>query len=288
METTKSLLVKIGIPVVLTFMLSKPLAGLLVAWGACVVNNDLCIGGIQAGVFIVIILIVGLSIDMIRAWHGAGIRITVIDNEYDPHGAVNDVGLFTYAGLRIENTDNAPIVDCTGTLECIEPVYFVDEQGTCIDPDPQIVQILQQRGLFRPHQLRWTHNKRSDSSCKISIPGRSKETVLYVAQLLAKHTWDKNNNHKYTEELEFASCVDSSSFIYGLYRFTIRLNGTRRGKDLQAYFKGYLYTIYIRTPMDDGTTQYTKAFFIKQGDPADDTSIIANKRTMVVHNEQTS
>jgi hypothetical protein len=162
-------------------------------------------------------------------------------------------------GIEIHNENNYEISECFGTLESIQEVSIKDNRLDCKQRH-----WLNNLGLTASRKLRWANQNFGNTNCKISLPAKSKENKILVAEILNLGKIVKKGKKQdvvFDDSLyfHFAFCESNPRAWQGpgLYNVRVRINGKVLGKqnmsDVIGYFEGYIYS-YIEKNSPTATT----------------------------------
>ena len=224
------------------------------------------------GVYTIIAIIV--SIPLIFLWNlireiifknQLNLQMVIVDDMKFDTNNPSFAGMTNYVGLRIENED-FEITDCRVTLEHI-------------DNGSESLIAAQSIGLFRLGALCWK-NDYGRKDCMISIPPKSKEEIVYIAQIssgVKKINWRAINKPvKPTMEFNFSYCKnDGMNTAFGFYYIVVRINGKINDKEIRPkYFNGYVYSEPL---FRDDDTPFSFHLYLGEGDPMKDDRIPKEK-----------
>ncbi len=174
-------------------------------------------------------------------------------------------------GVKVHNENTYDINECFGTLETLQRVYI--ERGILVYGGHWLFNM----GLDVSKKLRWTSGE--DTTCKISIPAKSKETVLMVSSIIHVAEVEKNGkaikvkDRKMKKYVIFNFCETYPKTFHGsgLFKVKIRINGKVFGKaDIIEYFEGYVYSYMTE---DEHNIYWSK-------DPLQNQSILKDPRVL--------
>jgi hypothetical protein len=204
-------------------------------------------------------------------------RINIIPvNKVNSHVNEEWVRGFSFGiGLEIQNNNYFDIVQCSVTLESIQPVFIQNGKLVCLKE-----KWLEDIGSSVNKKLRFT-----DSTCETSISGKSKEKTIVVAHNVnvkkitkkgEKETLSKDNFKHF--QFTFCNSKTGGGSITGLYRVKVRVDGKADGNEIKKRFDGYIYSF-----MDNSLQHSSNDCIYWAENPLRDKKIINDSLVARVH-----